>query len=66
MLLHERFVFPSRRTEHEKQVLFHRSVGQQFIVLEDDTEPATQVGQLPTTDMHHIVVQHTRLTHLDG
>ena len=75
---HEPFVFPSGSTQHEQQVLFHRPIGQQLIVLEDDAQTATQVRQFAPTDLRQVIVQYPRLAfgeqrrhvlrlrHLDG
>ena len=43
MVLHQVLILPSGSAQHEEQVLFDRAVGEQFIILEDDTEASAQV-----------------------
>ena len=61
VICHQLLVFPSGRAEDEQEVLLYRTVGEQFIILKDDAQTATEVRQFAAADGTHVVVQHLRL-----
>lgn len=52
-------IFPARSLEHKIEILRHGTVGHELEVLEDDAQPAAQIGHLTMLQMDHVILQHT-------